>query len=72
MYSMESVIDSTVLGATTWPGMIENQADLLGLILSSTAQGKSGTRYCPAVCDSSSSVGVEVRYYVCVYLLRLR
>ena len=41
-------------------------------ILRSTVQGESGTRRCPVVCDSSSSVGAKVRCYVCVYSLRLR
>ena len=56
---VESVIDSTVLGATT--STIENQADSLGLccgILSSMVREESGTRCCFAVCDSSSLVGV--------------
>ena len=53
--SVDSVVNSTTTGTTTWPGTVVNQADSLGFnrcILSSTVQGESGTGCHPVVCDS--------------------
>ena len=44
--SVDSVVNRTTTGTTTWPGTVVNQAVSLGLhrcILSSTVQGESGT-----------------------------
>ena len=73
--SLESVVNSTTTGTTTWPRTIENQADSLGFrhcILGSTIQGRVGPDVIQLYVTPSFSLGVWVNYFVCVFSLSLR
>ena len=67
-----SVVCGAILDASTWPGMIENQADHMAFATASLVQwsrGRVGPDVTLLCVTPIFSMGMRARYYVCVFSL---